>query len=110
MVTDTIELVSYTAESIRTDALTYNAAYPEAAADIAASTPIVQVMYRSDGYGRVKVWVTPGLQMGDGGFIAASDARVFGPMRVFDGREIAKNARWIARKTVSTDVEVVITR
>lgn len=85
--TPTITPILGSAHGIREAALTYNAEYPEAAAEIAAGIPIVEVRTdTADSLGqRFKVVIDSGVIAPDGLFIGTGVTQVV-TLDSFDGR------------------------
>jgi hypothetical protein len=100
---------TYTEQGIKARARAYNAAYPEAAAEIDAGEAQVLVLANSDsrtGW-HLHVTVTPGVRATDGGWIAAADPVAF-TLTARDGRLTPQDN---ARRTLAgrfTNVHVPI--
>ncbi|MBC9000541.1 hypothetical protein [Micromonospora aurantiaca (nom. illeg.)] len=82
---------------------------PEAAAEIASATPVVDVTWSADSTGRrVTITVTPGVLFDNGEVAFGAEGTVFGPVRVFDGRDTLGTARWAARKAYDIPAGVLV--
>lgn len=89
----------FTATEIQTDALRYNAEYPEAAAEIATAEPVIRVHIQHaspQDYRNLSVSIMPMMRTEDGGLIGAGEPTVKRLVR-FSGRAsmtaTAKRAR-----------------
>uniref|UniRef100_UPI003F49909B hypothetical protein n=1 Tax=Nonomuraea sp. CA-251285 TaxID=3240002 RepID=UPI003F49909B len=109
----TVPALLATADQIREAARVFNADYPEAAAEIDAGTPIIDV--RGDTSAKdcrhCRVTVTAGLIAPDGGFIYGHEPHVL-VFRSFDGRipPQEQGARLLRKHLAAVEVEVRKTR
>jgi hypothetical protein len=99
-----------TPSEIRTAATAYNAAYPEAAEDIAAGSPVVRVFVQSGMRNSHRITLSRhvGIVTADGGFIGAGEPEAFVTNAPKYGA--TKLATWFGGKAASAGVPVEVVR
>lgn len=86
---------------LKTAAIEFNSDYPEAAQEIKRGTPMVDIDFDiSPITHRMIVVVTPGVQLEDETWAAATEPVAFGPFKPFDQRDYLKSVRWAMRRPV----------